>query len=128
MKEDNYYEPIYSYQIKARTQLKVPINSIRFLNKQKEKGKEQFHEGSRVKCITHPSEVGYNEPAKIIKIHLNKTVDLLHDPYWKGITKEFKERDPHLSKTMRAVFKGIIKPFFNIICRPLDSMPNVYFA
>ena len=59
---------------------------------------------------------------------MNKTVDLLHDPYWKGITKEFKERDPHLSKTMRAVFKGIIKPFFNIICRPLDSMPNVYFA
>jgi hypothetical protein len=128
MKEDNYYEPIYSYQIKARKQLNVPIESIKFVNKQKEKENKKFQEGSRVKCITHPSEVGYNEPAKIIKIHLNKTVDLLHDPYWKGITKEFKERDPHLSKTMRAVFKGIIKPFFNIICRPLDSMPNVYFA
>ena len=128
MKEDNYYEPIYSYQIKARKQLNVPIESIKFVNKQKEKENKNFQEGSRVKCITHPSEVGYNEPAKIIKIHLNKTVDLLHDPYWKGITKEFKERDPHLSKTMRAVFKGIIKPFFNIICRPLDSMPNVYFA
>ena len=128
MKEDNYYEPIYSYQIKARTQLKVPINSIRFLNKQKEKGKEQFNEGSRVKCITHPSEVGYNNPAKIIKIYPNNTVDLLHDPYWEGITKEFKEHDPHLSKTMRAIFKEIIKPFFNIICRPLDSMPNIYKA
>ena len=44
------------------------------------------------------------------------------------ITKEFKEYDPKLSKTMRAVFKEIIKPFFDIICRPLDSMPNVYKA
>ena len=29
---------------------------------------------------------------------------------------------------MKAVFKEIIKPFFNLICRPLDSMPNVYKA
>ena len=128
MKEDNYYEPIYSYQIKARTQLKVSIQSIKFVNKQKEKGKEKFQEGSRVKSVNHPSEIGYNNPAKIIKIHSNNTFDLLHDPYWEGIAKEFKEHDPHLSKTMRAVFKEIIKPFFNIICRPLDSMPNVYKA
>ena len=45
-----------------------------------------------------------------------------------NVAKEFKEHDPHLSKTMRAVFKEIIKPFFNIICKPLDSMPNVYKA
>jgi hypothetical protein len=128
MKEDNYYEPIYSYQIKARTQLKVSIQSIKFVNKQKEKGKEKFQEGSRVKSVNHPSEIGYNNPAKIIKIHSNNTFDLLHDPYWEGIAKEFKEHDPHLSKTMRAVFKEIIKPFFNIICRPLDSMPNIYKA
>jgi hypothetical protein len=128
MKEDNYYEPIYSYQIKARTQLNVPIQSIKFVNKQKEKSKEKFQQGSRVKSINHPSEIGYNNPAKIIKIHSNNTVDLLHDPWWEGIAKEFKEYDSHLSKTMRAVFKEIIKPFFNIICRPLDSMPNVYKA
>ena len=128
MKEDNYYEPIYSYQIKARMQLKVSMQSIKFVNKQKEKGKEKFQEGSRVKSLNHPSEIGYNNPAKIIKIHSNNTFDLLHDPYWEGIAKEFKEHDPHLSKTMRAVFKEIIKPFFNIICRPLDSMPNVYKA
>jgi hypothetical protein len=42
------------------------------------------------------------------------------------ITKEFKEYDPKLSKNMRAVFKKVIKPFFNLICRPLESMPNVY--
>ena len=42
------------------------------------------------------------------------------------ISKEFKEYDPKLSKTMRAVFKEIIKPFFNLICRPLESIPNVY--
>ena len=45
-----------------------------------------------------------------------------------NIAKEFKEYDPQLSKTMRAVFKEIIKPFFNLICKPLDSMPNIYKA
>ena len=44
------------------------------------------------------------------------------------IAKEFKEYDPKLSKTIRAVLKEIIKPFLNTICRPLDSMPNVYKA
>jgi hypothetical protein len=44
------------------------------------------------------------------------------------ISKEFKEYDPKLSKTMRAFFKEIIKPFFNLICKPLDSMPNTYKA
>jgi hypothetical protein len=44
------------------------------------------------------------------------------------VTKEFKERDPQLSKTLRAVFKELIKPFFELICRPLDSMPNIYKA
>ena len=44
------------------------------------------------------------------------------------ISKEFKEYDAQLSKTMRAIFKEIIKPFFNLICRPLESMPNVYKA
>jgi len=44
------------------------------------------------------------------------------------IMKEFKERDPNLSKTLRAVFKELIKPFFQLICKPLESMPNVYKA
>ena len=42
------------------------------------------------------------------------------------IVKEYKELNPHLSKTMKTVFKEIIKPFFNRVCRPLDSMRNVY--
>jgi hypothetical protein len=45
-----------------------------------------------------------------------------------NITKEFKEHDPQLSKTMRAVFKELIKPFFELICKPLESMPNIYKA
>jgi hypothetical protein len=44
------------------------------------------------------------------------------------VTKEFKEKGPGLSETMRAVFKELIKPFFELICRPLDSMPNLYKA
>ena len=45
-----------------------------------------------------------------------------------SIIKEFKEYDPKLSKTMRAVFKQIIKPFFNMICHPQPSMPTIYKA
>ena len=42
------------------------------------------------------------------------------------IVKEYKEKNPHLSLSMKTVFKEIIKPFFNLVCQPLDSMPNVY--
>ena len=42
------------------------------------------------------------------------------------ITKEFKEKDPHLSDTMRAIFNDLIKPFFELVCRPLESMPYAY--
>ena len=35
----------------------------------------------------------------------------------------FKEYDPTLSANMRAVFKDIVKPFFNNVCRPLESLP-----
>ena len=63
-------------------------------------------------------EDGYYEPIYSYLTSNNKLT----------ITKEFKEHDPQLSKTMRAVFKELIKPFFELICRPLDSMPNVYKA
>ncbi len=42
------------------------------------------------------------------------------------LANQFEEENPHLSKTMKAVFEKIIKPFFNLICRPLESMPNTY--
>jgi hypothetical protein len=64
MKEDNYYEPIYSYTIR--------------------------------------------EKLDIITI--------------------FEEGGSKISPTMKRVLNEIIKPFFNTICRPLDSMPNVYKA
>jgi len=63
-------------------------------------------------------EEGYYEPIYSYTVSNNKLI----------ISKEFKEYDPKLSKTMRAVFKEIIKPFFNMICRPLESMPNIYKA
>ena len=40
-----------------------------------------------------------------------------------SIKKVFSERNPHLSSSMKAVFSEIVKPFFNIMCRPLRSMP-----
>ena len=61
-------------------------------------------------------EDGYYEPIYSYTISGNKF----------SVMKEFKEYDPQLSRTMRAVFKEIIKPFFTLICTPLDSMPTVY--
>ena len=51
------------------------------------------------------------------------------------IKKDFSEHDTTLSKTMRGIFNEIIRPYFEKICTPLNSMPlggllppNVYKA
>ena len=77
----------------------------------------EFYE-ARKPSIILIKEDGYYEP---IYSYLNNGKKIT-------VTKEFKERDPQLSKTMRAVFKELIKPFFEKICRPLESMPNIYKA
>jgi hypothetical protein len=77
----------------------------------------QFYE-ARKPTIILMKEDGYYEPIYSYSSN-NKKI---------SVTKEFKEYDNQLSKTMRAVFKEIIRPFFDTICRPLDSMPNVYKA
>jgi hypothetical protein len=43
-----------------------------------------------------------------------------------SITKIFNEYDPHLSKSMKAVFQEIIKPLYRTLCKPLESMPTIY--
>ena len=43
-----------------------------------------------------------------------------------NVKKTFSEYDPQLSKTMRAVFKKVIKPIIHNTCIPLASMPNKY--
>jgi len=77
----------------------------------------EFYE-ARKPTIMMIVEEGYYEPIYSYTINNNKLI----------IAKEFKEYDPQLSKTMRAVFKEILKPFLNMICRPLESMPNIYKA
>jgi len=77
----------------------------------------EFYE-ARKPTIFLIKEDGYYEP---IYSYTNENKKLT-------IAKEFKEYDPKLSKTMRAVLKEIIKPFLDTICKPLDSMPNVYKA
>jgi len=42
------------------------------------------------------------------------------------VSKSFSEYDPNISKTMRAIFKKLIKPLLKNTCLPLSSMPNVY--
>ena len=44
------------------------------------------------------------------------------------IITKFEEFGQKMSPTMKRVLNEIIKPFLNTICRPLDSMPNVYRA
>jgi hypothetical protein len=41
-----------------------------------------------------------------------------------SIKKVFSERNPHLSSSMKAVFSEIVKPFFNLMCKPQPSMPT----
>jgi hypothetical protein len=77
----------------------------------------QFYE-ARKPTIILMKEDGYYEPIYSYSSN-NKKISII---------KEFKEYDNQLSKTMRSVFKEIIRPFFDTICRPLDSMPNVYKA
>jgi len=81
---------------------------------------------SRKPTVILVEQGNYYEP---IYSYTNKGNDKL------VISKEFKEHDPNLSNNMRTVIKEVIKPFFNAICKPLNSMPegglpqpNVYEA
>lgn len=40
-----------------------------------------------------------------------------------SVKKIFSERNPHLAPSIKAVFSEIVKPFLDIMCRPLRSMP-----
>jgi hypothetical protein len=73
---------------------------------------------ARKPTIIMMKEEGYYEPIYSYTVDKTKRI----------IAKEFKEYDPQLSKTVRAVLKEIIKPFFDMICRPLESMPTIYKA
>ena len=72
---------------------------------------------SEKSTIIMMKEDGYYEP--IYSYTIREQLDI--------ITK-FEEFGQKISPTMKRVLNEIIKPFFNTICRPLDSMPNVYKA
>ena len=77
----------------------------------------QFYE-ARKPTIIMMKEDGYYEPIYSYTISDKKLT----------VAKEFKEYDPYLSKSIKNVIKQIIKPFFSTMCKPLDSMPNLYKA
>jgi hypothetical protein len=77
----------------------------------------EFYE-ARKPTIILMKEDGYYEP---IYSYTNENKKIV-------IAKEFKEYDPNLSKTIRSVLKEIVKPFLNTMCRPFESMPNIYKA
>ena len=77
----------------------------------------EFYE-ARKPTVIIMKEDGYYEPIYSYMVN-NKNYT---------ISKEFKEYDPNLSRSLKAVFKEIVRPFFDTICRPLSSMPNMYKA
>ena len=77
----------------------------------------EFYE-SRKPTIILMKDNGYYEPIYSYSTNKKKI----------SITKEFKEYDAKLSKTLRVFFKEIVRPLFDLLCEPLDSMPNVYKA
>jgi len=77
----------------------------------------EFYE-ARKPTLVLMKEDNYYEPIYSYLQNNNKIV----------IAKLFSEYDPHLSTTMRAVFKDIIKPILKMMCKPLESMPNIYLA
>jgi hypothetical protein len=76
----------------------------------------EFYE-SRKPTILIMKEDDYYEPIYSYATN-NKSITVI---------KEFKEYGK-LSETMRKVFHKILKPFFNTVCRPLESMPETYNA
>ena len=46
----------------------------------------------------------------------------------KGVIQLFKESDANLSPEIKFIFELIIKPFYDKMCRPMASMPNIYKA
>ena len=45
-----------------------------------------------------------------------------------NIGKKFKENNPKLIKPIKNLIENVIKPFFDITCKPFDSMPDIYKA
>ena len=77
----------------------------------------EFYEARKPTLILM-KEDNYYEPIYQYKINNNKIT----------IAKIFSEAESNLSSTMRAVFKEIIKPFYDSSCKPLPSMPIEYLA
>ncbi len=77
---------------------------------------KEFYNSDR-STIIMMKEDGYYEP--IYSYTIKDKLD---------IVTIFEEGGSKMSPTMKRVMNEIIKPFFTTICRPLDSMPNVYKA
>jgi hypothetical protein len=84
-------------------------------------------------CPTnHYSKEFYNSDKSTI---IMMKEDGYYEPIYSYTVKEkldivtlFEEGGSKMSPTMKRVMNEIIKPFFNTICRPLESLPNVYKA
>ena len=72
----------------------------------------EFYE-ARKPTLFLMKEGNYYEPLYSYTINNNKI----------SVAKVFSEYDSQLSKTIKAVLKEIVRPFFDATCKPLKSMP-----
>ena len=77
----------------------------------------EFYEGRKPTLILM-KEDNYYEPIYSYKTNEKKI----------SVIKLFSEYDVNISKTLKAVFKEIIKPFYKTMCKPIPSMPTEYLA
>jgi hypothetical protein len=92
-------------------------NNVQLLCPTNHYAKEYFNSNKPTVIILKQDE--YYEPIYLYVVNEKKQFDAI---------TQFKEKGTKITPELRYVFNAIIKPQMDILCKPLDSMPNVYKA
>jgi len=92
-------------------------NNVQLLCPTNHYAKENFNSKKPTVIILKQDE--YYEPIYLYVVNETKKLDVI---------TQFKEIGSKITPELRYVFNDIIKPQLDILCKPLDSMPNVYTA
>jgi len=92
-------------------------NNVQLLCPTNHYAKENFNSNKPTIIILKQEE--YYEPIYLYVVNEQKKLDVI---------TQFKEKGSKITPELRYVINDIIKPQLDILCKPLDSMPNVYKA
>ena len=92
-------------------------NNVQLLCPTNHYAKENFNSKKPTVIILKQDE--YYEPIYLYVVNETKKLDVI---------TQFKEIGSKITPELRYVFNDVIKPQLDILCKPLDSMPNVYTA